>query len=561
MLNRILKDQVALYFGNEEIPEKYMNFFKAIGKTYNRLQKERKMLERMVDFGSEELIKLNTKLKKESLLLKQAESEIKTIFENTDVVFFSIDMINYKVNEMSVACEKVYGYKPEEFINNLNLWKEVIHPDDLYLVEKHDENLAMGKKLYYQYRIIHKDKSIRWIESKIIPALSSEGKLLRIDGMGTDITGKKESERKLFKTEQLLSEAQRLAKMGNWNIELISGEMFYSDELKNIFGVDKDYKPYPDDEFKLFHPEDREHIMKEILRTTETGETVELVYRIIRQNDGEVRIVQTLVKPVYDKEGTPKRIFGITRDITEQKGAELKIEQMNMLMYQISHDLRGPLNSAKNYIYLARRKVDNKTANDYLFKINDAYNKMEQRVMSLLDIQRMNRTNINKEKIDFRSLVSDITLSIDALSGFEEVTFSTDIKIRGEIYSDRQFLHSILYNLISNAIVHRKNSPGAIVKISAKEDRGTLVIGVTDNGEGIPLHMRDKVFDKFVKGTNSNSGVGLGLFIVSALVKRLEGEIHFKTEDGKGTTFIVKMPYMPAGSNYHAKKRVGALAL
>lgn len=543
MLNKYLQQQIDTYIGKKKIPAQYQELFKALSKSYNRCKKESRMLEKLVDLGSGELMKLNNKLKTESALLREAEEEIKTIFENTDVVFFSIDMINYKVNQMSVACEKVYGYKPEEFSKNINLWKEVIHPDDLYLLDKHEENLAKGRKLYYLYRIIHKDKSIRWVESKVIPTLNSEGKLVRVDGIVTDNTGEKESDIKLLQEEHFLTEAQQLGKMGNWNIDLIRKTTFWSEGLRTIYGVGKEFIPTFSKFMALVHPDDKDNVANELSRAAETGRADDVTYRIIRANDGKERVIHSILRTERNAAGRIIRIYGLSQDITLRKTNESKIEQLNLVMYQISHDLRGPLNSAKNYIYLALRRVDNKTANEYLVKINDSYNKMEHRVMSLLDIQRMNRNNIITEKINLCNLIRDIILSIDGLKGFGEVSVLTNIHITRELYSDRQFLHSILHNLISNAILHRRNIPDAFVKISAKTQKGFLVFKIEDNGEGIPEAMRSKIFDKFVKGANSTSGIGLGLYIVSDLVKRLNGEISFETAEMKGTTFTVKLPY------------------
>lgn len=485
--------------------------------------------------NTENLLNVNKQLSK-------LQEETKTLFENIEVVFFSIDLENYVVNQMSSACTQVYGYTPDEFRNNLNLWYEVIHPDDKYLLRNHEEYLAKGLKLSYQYRVIHKEGSIRWIDSKIIPTLSKEGKLVRIDGIANDITEKKKSEKKIRQAERLLSEAQHLAKMGNWNVDLVRNELFCSEELRRIIGIDKDSILSLQEASDMIHAEDRDNLINEIKRISATGETLKIAFRIMRKSDGEIRTMDSIIETARNRNGTPKRIYGITRDVTERTKLIHEAEQNKLLLYQISHDLRSPLNSAKNYIYLAQKRVNNQTANMYLAKIHDAYNKMEHRILSLLDIQRLNMAEVHLKKISLKELIREIIGSIDGLKGYTEVNISLDINVQEDFYTDKQYLHSIIHNLIINAITHRKNIPDAWIRISAHTDNQNLVIVISDNGIGIPDDMKPKVFEKFVKGDSSVNGTGLGLYIVKNLVKKLKGDITFESEPMKGTTFTITFP-------------------
>ncbi|MEO7983664.1 MAG: PAS domain S-box protein [Bacteroidota bacterium] len=143
---------------------------------------------------SGELLALNTILRRENEELKKDYTELKELFEKIDEVLYSVDMVSYKVTRMSAICEKVYGYSPAEFLADGNLWQKVIHPEDKHLADQQLSSLYQGKQICNQYRIIRKDKSIRWIENKIIPALNAAGELIRLDGVTNDISGRKNSE-------------------------------------------------------------------------------------------------------------------------------------------------------------------------------------------------------------------------------------------------------------------------------------------------------------------------------------------------------------------------------
>jgi PAS domain S-box-containing protein len=114
--------------------------------------------------------------------------------ENVDQAFFSVDMVDLKIKQMSVACEKIYGYAPEAFFEDPALWKGLIYKDDLAVVDKEYAALFSGRPIHQEYRIVHRDQSIRWVEAKAVPTLDANGKLIRIDGVVYDVGKRKTAE-------------------------------------------------------------------------------------------------------------------------------------------------------------------------------------------------------------------------------------------------------------------------------------------------------------------------------------------------------------------------------
>ncbi len=474
--------------------------------------------------------------------LKKTFSDPEHLFEYVDEVFFSVDMKEYRVLQMSQACERMYGYTQAEFIGNINLWKEVIHPDDKHIIETNDDELLSGRMVFNQYRIIHKNKNIKWIEGKIIPTLDNDGKLVKVEGIVRDITERKSAQEKVVQTERLLSEAQYMAKIGNWNADFVTNEIFWSEGLRKLFGVSSDFPASFIAYIGLIHPEDRDNVYKQITDTETKGKSLDIEYRIVRADDGKISILHTLLHTVKNEEGKLIRVYGISKDISTRKITEAKIEQLNMLIYQMSHDLRGPINSAKNYIYLASVKVNDTIALDYIDKIHRSYRKIEDQLMSLLNLQRVNRSETTMEKIDLEDTVEQIIRSLDNIPGLMKVKVSTDINVDGDFYCDKQYLHSIIYNLFNNAIKYRRDSPNSFIKINAKNTDTGIIITIEDNGTGMNEEVRSKVFDMFFKGDPRANGSGLGLYIVKKLVERLKGTIQVQSEPLKGSTFTIKLP-------------------
>ncbi len=142
-----------------------------------------------------------TERKKAEQELEVATRELGILFNSIDEIFFSVNMTSLKVIQISATCEKLYGYSENEFMADYKLWFDIIHPDDKHVLNNEDELLRQGKYVNNQYRIIRKDKTIRWVETNITPTLNENGNLIRVDGVTRDITQRKNAEQALETSE------------------------------------------------------------------------------------------------------------------------------------------------------------------------------------------------------------------------------------------------------------------------------------------------------------------------------------------------------------------------
>ncbi len=150
---------------------------------------------------AEEIVRINSDLLQE---LEDKKAELNRIYHVVNEGFYSRDLINNKYNYLSAGCQKIYGYSTEDFINNVNLWYEVIHPDDLEIVEHANSLLLKGESVNSEYRIILIDKTVRWIEVSVVPFIT-DGVLTQVDGIIKNITERKLAEQQLAEqNEELL---------------------------------------------------------------------------------------------------------------------------------------------------------------------------------------------------------------------------------------------------------------------------------------------------------------------------------------------------------------------
>ncbi|RSK28328.1 bifunctional diguanylate cyclase/phosphodiesterase [Bacillus sp. HMF5848] len=127
-----------------------------------------------------------------------SRNQLQNIFDSIDICLWSIDVKTMRVFQISPACEDIFGYKQEEFLQNAQLWENTIHPEDKPIIEGCHQELLMGKTVNIEYRALHKDGHVIWVSDYIVPVFNYESnELIRLDGVIKDMTDQKEVEKQL----------------------------------------------------------------------------------------------------------------------------------------------------------------------------------------------------------------------------------------------------------------------------------------------------------------------------------------------------------------------------
>jgi len=242
--------------------------------------------------------------------------DLMTFFNAVDEVFFTSDFVDSKIVRISDACENLFGYTAEDFLNNYLLWRELVHPDDRHIVSNQNELLQSGKLVNSQYRIIHKDSSIRWVEKKISPVLDDTGRLVRLDGVIRDITERKEDEVQHRKTEVLYRQIIETAQEGIWTIDEFEKTNFVNQKICSMLG-------YTYDEMigkRLFDFMDEEGIAYAIkgLARRRTGVKENFDIRYITK-EGKDLWANVSTNPIFDEEGIYRGALAMVTNITNRR--------------------------------------------------------------------------------------------------------------------------------------------------------------------------------------------------------------------------------------------------
>lgn len=227
-------------------------------------------------------------------------------------------------------------------------------------------------------------------------------------------------------------------------------------------------------------------------------------------------------------------------NITELKTT---IASLEFFILQSSHDLRSPIASIEGLAALALKRKDNiQEVLQYCSMIKEQAKRTNDIIKQLVETIKVRNEEREIQSINFSQLIDEVKKSLAFMEGFSEVNFIQNIISDQEFYSDRSNLISLFQNLTDNAIKYRNSRADSYIKITVTDDILGIKIAFSDNGIGIPENLQKNVFTMFFRASEKKNSIGLGLYTVQNIVKKLNGHITFSSKEMEGTTFIVYIP-------------------
>ncbi len=185
-----------------------------------------------------------------------------------------------------------------------------------------------GEIITVAQTVTTKEGNTEYHEVNLAPERDLSGKIISVLGIGRDVTERKHIEMVLEKSEQSLKEAQRIAHVGNWDVDMVNDMLTWSDETYRIWEIDKEYFPATFEAFiETVHPEDRELVIKMYNDSLLNRSVYDVEHRLLFP-DGRIKYIHERGEPHYDATGKPIRFIGVSLDITERKASEEKIKHM-----------------------------------------------------------------------------------------------------------------------------------------------------------------------------------------------------------------------------------------
>jgi PAS domain S-box-containing protein len=388
--------------------------------------------------------------------------------------------------------------------------------------------------------------------------------------------------RDLRKSERQLVEAQHLAHLGNWELDLIENRLTWSDEVYRIFEIDKEqfdatYKAFLD----AVHPDDRERVNTAYTGSLSKREPYNIVHRLLMK-DGRIKYVNERCETFYDVAEKPLRSVGTVQDITQQKLREDELsryrdhleeevhqrtEELRLardeaqaankaksaFLANMSHELRTPLNAILGFSQMMLHAPGlNASQRETLDIINNSGEHLLRLINDVLEIAKIEAGKLQLElaTFDLHALVREVTdmMRLRAQQKGLQLSLDQSSAFPHYVKGDEARLRQILVNLISNAVKFTEKG-GVTIRLGIIENTlHHLLLEVEDSGPGISEQDQQRLFLPFVQlpdgktHTATGSGTGLGLSIVKQFVTLMGGVIAVESTPGVGSTFRVELP-------------------
>ena len=293
------------------------------------------------------------KRKAMELALRHSENRLQSLIEATSDLIFRMNPEGTLMEQLGGKSLLGEGVGASDWIEGF------VAPADRVAVRKAvDDALAAREPIEIEHRYIRPDGEIGWLYSRAVPVFGEGRVVTEWFGMATDITSRRNTERELAHGAQMLRVASEIGKVGLWDSNVETGELYWSDEHYRMGG----YEPgevVPTSELwtERIHPDDRETTAARLAEAMESGQDYVNEYRVCRP-DGEVVWMSARGRFLYDEHGKPVRMLGAMVDTTQRRREE---EWQRLLVAELQHRVRNLIGMVRSVARLSapsHRHVD-----------------------------------------------------------------------------------------------------------------------------------------------------------------------------------------------------------
>jgi PAS domain S-box-containing protein len=474
--------------------------------------------------------------------LRESEAKFRGAFEHAAIGMAIASLEGNWLMVNQALCEML-GYTEQELTNAS--FHAVTHPEDQASDMEAVQQLKTAKIKYYRSnkRYIHKDGRIVWVNLNVAAIRNENDVPLYFVAQINDITERVESQLKFQNLVEKSLVSVYIAQHNRFvyaNPQLIKETGYTEEEL------------FARDTLDFVYQEDQQIIQSQIdARLSGEVDTTHFEVRIVRKDGSLVWAEFYGTSTVY--EGA-KAVIGTIVNITERKNLEIErqrmiedlmqrnrdLEQFNSIL---SHNVRAPLAAILGLSDLIELSESEEEKKFIIKGIEQSAKQLDIVINDLNDILHA-RTGLAEAKsiVKLDKILDEVTHLLRPLISNAKAVISHDFSAVNEIESVRSFIHSIFFNLISNAIKYARKETAPHILIKTEKKDGQVSFTFSDNGMGIDMEKyRDQLFVLYKRFHQHVDGRGLGLFMIKTQVEALKGSIQVSSTVGEGTTFTITL--------------------
>ncbi len=283
--------------------------------------------------------------------------------------------------------------------------------------------------------------------------------------------------------------------------------------------------------------------------TTETGRRVEVSLDFIHDEHSRDRHSLGALLTIHDLESV--------REIETELEVSRRMAAIGRLTAGVGHEVKNPINAIVVHLELLRNKIQaGADAMRHLDVIQSEIRRLDRVVQTLVDFSRPVELQLRDQ--DLRSVVSSVLMLASAEFETRGIAVQSQAPVRAVLCRvDADLLKQALLNIVLNGA--QAMATGGLLEVHLLEEGRWASISVRDHGEGIPDEIRPRIFDLYF--TTKKEGSGIGLAMTYRIVQMHHGQIDVESKPGSGTTFVLRLPIISAGSGQRANSEAPENAL
>jgi len=472
-------------------------------------------------------------------------------------VIFEIDK-DLTLKFINASSEQITGYKQEELIGKRLQLEDFFAPEDISRIKSSFNEVFKGNHITgNHYKMLTKHGEVIILKIHNYP-IKENGKVVALRCLAVNITeqenkisaltGKEYHYRQIFLNSPIAYQS-----LNNKGIIMDinpAWEQTMGYRYDEIIG--KSFKSILDDEYQS-------KFDKIFTDFKEKGEVRNIEFKLKKKNGGLI-FGRYNGKVEYANDGTFLRSHCVFTDITAQKKAEetlknseRKFRELNATKDKffsiIAHDLKNPFNDLIGFTQLLAtniHKYDKNKIEQFVQIIHQSSKLAYGLLENLLDWSRTQTSTLKYKPamIDVKKIIDDNLELLHSTAHTKNISTISEIDRSTLVYADQNMVHTIIRNLISNAIKYTNN--GGYVKLKSKSFPEYIKIFIQDNGVGIDqdnIHKLFRIDESYTtSGTQKEKGTGLGLILCKEFVEKNGGKITVESTPGKGSTFSFTLP-------------------
>lgn len=455
------------------------------------------------------------------------------------IAYWDRDLLNLTANSAYVDW---FGWTPERLLG--------VHIRELLGEPLYEANLPFitaalaGEEQLFDRTLVDPGGKVRHSQASYVPDVL-DGEVQGFFVLVTDVTPRVEAQR-------AMDEAQRIASLGSWTLDVLSGEVLWTDETYRIAGIERDTTLSREVFLGLVHPEDRDQLAAQQRRVMEQGGSYEMDYRLVRPS-GDCRHVHSRGEAFQLPDGSVVRLSGTIQDVTETRQAARELARLNEelvranqvksdVIAMLGHDVRQPAQVIMGYLeelVEGWEALSEEQRTRFARTALDASLRMNLLINDILTMAKLDSGDleVRPATVDVRTVVRDALADV-AAGADVDLQLAETLRVCVDPFHLRQ----ILGNLAGNAV--RYGRPPFVLHGERQGDE--VVLSVTDRGDGVPDDFVPHLFDRFKRAASgaamTTSGSGFGLYIVQELATLNGGAVHYEAGRPHGARFVVRLP-------------------